>query len=311
MRFFTILLTFLSLTFFANISLEEFEQNVDNAYYAYDYKLIEHNEYFSMVIVEGIHNDELAYGVYFYNQTSGTLKLHIMQNEIYYKLDSDKRNDVVVVAFLPKDAATLSFIVSDQLDRTYYQFEVILRDKTLVLTQADLVFGSNETTQVTKLSRVASTELTIAIIIGLGSIIVLCLTVLTLWWAGRKGMFKKETRTQDLFLFGQHYTQLPSREEDSLVNQYFEKMNLEEDDQTKDIGVYNKPYYSRYEEELQTNNFDVEGYLLDKGFSTNYNILQEEEKNGVMLELMKLRESKKLSNEQYQEEVIKLWMKSN
>src|SRR5690554_5066862 len=113
MRFFTILLTFLSLTFFANISLEEFEQNVDNAYYAYDYKLIEHNEYFSMVIVEGIHNDELAYGVYFYNQTSGTLKLNIMQNEIYYKLDSDKRNDVVVVAFLPKDAAALSFIVSD------------------------------------------------------------------------------------------------------------------------------------------------------------------------------------------------------
>lgn len=311
MRFFTILLTFLSLTFFANISLEEFEQNVDTAYYAYRYKLIEHNEYFSMVIVEGIHNDELAYGVYFYNQTSGALKLNIMQNEIYYKLDSDKRNDVVVVAFHAKDATTLSFIVSDQQDRTYYQFEVILRDKALILTQADLVFGSNETTQVAKLNRVASTELTIAIIIGLGSIIVLCLTVLTLWWAGKKGMFKKETRAQDLFLFGQHYTHLPSREEDSLVNQYFEKMNIEEDDQPKDIGVYNKPYYSRYEEDLKINNFDVERHLLDKGFSTNYGLLQEEEKNGVMLELMKLRESKELSQEQYQEEVIKLWMKSN
>lgn len=310
MKFFTILLTLMSMTFFANVSLDDFEQSVDNAYYAYKYKLVEHNEYFSMVIVEGVHNDALTYGVYFYNQTSGALNLTIMQGEMYYELNQDKRNDVAVVAFNPKETTTLSFIVSDQLDRTYYQFEVILRDKLLILTQADLHYGLDDATQVTKLSRVASTEFTIAIVIGLGAIVVLCLTVITLWWAGKKGMFKKETRAQDLFLFGQHYTQLPPREEDALVDQYFEKMDLDDQTISKPIEVYQKPY-SRYEEEIRENDFNVAKFLEDKGFSTDYRLLEEEEKNGIMLELMKLRKTKEITIEQYQEEVIKLWMKSN
>lgn len=310
MKLLTFFLTLTFTTFFANVSLEDFQEDVANTYFAYEFKLDEHNGYFSMVIVRGIHDDKFSYGVYFYNQTANSLILSIQQNERYYELKSDNRGDIAVTAFVPKASEYISFIVTDNQGRSYYQIDLQNIPKENVLLKSDILFGANNPGAIQNLSRVRSFELVIAMIIALSGIIVLCFSVIIIWWATKKGMFKKEVREQDLFLFGKYYDKLPNREEDELVNSYFDKMDIEEKQESEE-SVFNKPYFSRYEEDILENKYDVEEHLRSQGLSTSYQGITEEEKNRIMLELMKLRQSSDLSDVQYQEEVVKLWIKSD
>ena len=49
--------------------------------------------------------------------------------------------------------------------------------------------------------------------------------------------------------------------------------------------------------------------LREKGYITNYASLSEEEKNRVMLELIKLKNEKRISQDRYYEETGELWKK--
>lgn len=310
MKLLSVIFSFFIATFFANISLEDFQSEVETTYFAYEYRLNEHNEYFSLVIVRGIHNDQFSYGVYFYNQTASTLKLSLQQNERYYRLKHDNRGDVVATAFTPKSSEYISFIVTDSQGRSYFQIDIQNLPKEEVLLRSSILFGQNNPGATESMSRVRSSELIIAMVIALSGIVVLCISIIIIWWATKKGMFKKEVREQDLFLFGKYYDKLPSRSEDELVNSYFDKMDFEENQKQED-SVFEKPYFSRYEEDILESKFDVEGHLRNMGLSITYYGITEEEKNRIMLELMKLRNSKELSDAQYQEEVVKLWIKSD
>ena len=54
---------------------------------------------------------------------------------------------------------------------------------------------------------------------------------------------------------------------------------------------------------------DIKAYLRDKGFITEYNALSEEEKNNIMIELMALKDQKKISLNDYYKETLELWKK--
>lgn len=54
---------------------------------------------------------------------------------------------------------------------------------------------------------------------------------------------------------------------------------------------------------------DIKAYLREKGYITNYASLSEEEKNRVMLELIKLKNEKRISQDRYYEETGELWKK--
>ena len=54
---------------------------------------------------------------------------------------------------------------------------------------------------------------------------------------------------------------------------------------------------------------DIKAYLNDKGYITDYSVLSEEEKNNIMIELMKLKEKGMISLDDYYEESAELWKK--
>ncbi|MFA6843057.1 MAG: hypothetical protein WCR33_01530 [Bacilli bacterium] len=52
---------------------------------------------------------------------------------------------------------------------------------------------------------------------------------------------------------------------------------------------------------------DIAGLLLVKGYSRNYSLMTEEQKNQVMVYLMALRDQNKITIDEYKKETIKLW----
>ena len=51
----------------------------------------------------------------------------------------------------------------------------------------------------------------------------------------------------------------------------------------------------------------VREHLILNGFITDYKIITDDEKNKVTVYLMKLKNEKKISNDQYLEEMYKIW----
>lgn len=52
---------------------------------------------------------------------------------------------------------------------------------------------------------------------------------------------------------------------------------------------------------------DIASLLLVKGYSRNYSLMTESQKNQVMIYLMALRDQKKITIDEYKKETIKLW----
>ena len=67
--------------------------------------------------------------------------------------------------------------------------------------------------------------------------------------------------------------------------------------------IYEKNMKYDFDEER-----DISELLKQKGFDTNYSSLSTDDKNKIMLELMKMKEFNEITNEEYRAEVIKLWM---
>ena len=85
---------------------------------------------------------------------------------------------------------------------------------------------------------------------------------------------------------------------------------LKEDTQDHiDTNEYFKKEEKDTTEEKIEEVVDIKAYLREKGYITNYASLSEEEKNRVMLELIKLKNEKRISQDRYYEETGELWKK--
>ena len=54
---------------------------------------------------------------------------------------------------------------------------------------------------------------------------------------------------------------------------------------------------------------DIKAYLQSLGYITDYKLLSEEEKNKIMLELMRLKDTEQITLKKYYEETYQLWKK--
>ena len=70
------------------------------------------------------------------------------------------------------------------------------------------------------------------------------------------------------------------------------------------------PHYSWARDEDVRSDFNIKKHLQELGFITDYRIIDSEEKNKIMLELMRLKEQKTITQDDYLYEVSELWKKS-
>jgi hypothetical protein len=126
----------------------------------------------------------------------------------------------------------------------------------------------------------------------------------------KKGMFAEGARTEGVFDFK------------AFLEKEFDEVQTQADlslgsngnslrEESKAEGEVVPPIYRRYGrgEEDELSNFDIGNHLRELGYITDYTAITEDEKNSIMMELMKLRDTKKITKDDYLLEIGKLWKK--
>ena len=92
-----------------------------------------------------------------------------------------------------------------------------------------------------------------------------------------------------------------------------QEITFEPNENTKDVSDTIIPVINpnkRDEDENVTSKIeDIKAYLQDQGFVIDYSILDEEEKNKIMMELIKLKNDGSISLDAYYKETYELWKK--
>lgn len=298
-----IILIFLSILFPAEAQANFFNE-INEGYERYREVIDYENSYYKIIIIQGINNDELTYGIFFYNHkpTTDPHRLVITTNGKEYRLKTNARSDIHAPAI--KLNGDVEINIYDSFGRK--------RGKTLTVEAMDISEfmlyddfheGENMGVTLSKLTRnlpFMSLQL-ILLLVFVGIIVVFGAIILFLYLT-KRGMFNERKRVENVFNFKEFAKTLyeDPKDEDEYTLSEDEYVEIKEP-----ITVYERQRDYDDEEEL----VDIEKTLTAKGYRVDYKNLSENEKNEIMLELMKMRDFKEISQEQYQQEVIKLWSK--
>ena len=133
-------------------------------------------------------------------------------------------------------------------------------------------------------------------------IIILSIIIILILYVTKKGFFNKDIIDKEFEEQHKVRDDIHSfiKEQSNIVEVTAEEVEIKEEESKE---VYTK--VKDYDTEVQR---DISLLLKQKGYNTNYNALLTHEKNEVMLELMRMKDFKEITEEEYKEEIIKLWM---
>ena len=285
-----------------------FLDSVEKGYQYYgNYETIEFDE-FSLLIVKGIYNDSPCYGLSFVSATANS----------YYLVLETKSSSFT----MPKNGNNGSLAIAIKADINYTVSIYDSNDKKVEMKEINLPkFSSNEFNYSSAISGQATgvkfTTLTEfktrlpflpVLLITLASLTGFVLLVLGVLFVLKKGYFNKEKRKEGVISMRDIYeAETDDIETDGISFDYEEK---KEDYSSADelIPVINPN--KREDDEPAVSKVDnIKDYLRDKGFFVDYNVLSEEEKNKIMMELIKLKNDGLITLDAYYKETYELWKK--
>lgn len=305
---FAFLFTFLISLGTLQEKVDNFNTSCNNAYEVYLVDKEVDNDLMYLNITLGIYDNQAGYSICFLSGDAGRytarIKVHISDNT--YKLPQDDRGDSLFYFVVANADSTLQIYLGDTCIASYDLPKV---DVDSLRLNQNLKKGNNQGfsefglthKKTPKLTFVLSIVFSIIIVIGIVIILVLALT--------KKGIFNKANRIEQART-GMNYSTMNNYstnnevevvEETTIEPSSHEEPKTNADNTEEPKEVYKKVY--DYESEGR----DVSQILINKGFNVNYKELSMEEKNKVMLELMRMKDFKEISNEEYRSEVIKLW----
>lgn len=294
-----------------------FIENIDNSYESYIKTDIQTN-YIDLTIIQGVVNNKVTYGIFFFNDYSkqNTISLHSGSSE--YKLPTNSRGDVSITALDLEVNKVYDIIILDQhgFIQSIDTEELKIISVEEFLENENIINGNNSGTKITKLEKegFSINLLDNLFIIGSVGIVLLCGIILLIYKKSKKGMFAEEAKKENVFDFKEFINSTINSSE--VIDGYGEYVNENDDiDEPKDIidetPVINdyKQVYRRYGrgDEDERSEFNIESYLQSEGFITDYKAISLEEKNQIMIELMKLRDANKITQDDYLDEISKLW----
>ena len=286
----------------------DFLDSVEKGYQYYgNYETIEFDE-FSLLIVKGIYNDSPCYGLSFVSATANS----------YYLVLETKSSSFT----MPKNGNNGSLAIAIKADINYTVSIYDSNDKKVEMKEINLPkFSSNEFNyssaingQATGVKFTTLTEFKTrlpflpVLLITLASLTGFVLLVLGVLFVLKKGYFNKEKRKEGVISMRDIYeAETDDIETDGISFDYEEK---KEDYSSADelIPVINPN--KREDDEPAISKVDnIKDYLRDKGFFVDYNVLSEEEKNKIMMELIKLKNDGLITLDAYYKETYELWKK--
>lgn len=297
-------------------SKDNYLSEIGKVYSEYSYQEYS-NAYYDIIVVEGIINGKVNYGIFLFNDVANSYNVFLINtenNKLYYP-KANSRGDVNVISLvLEKDVIYEVAIFNKDLIQQSTLFEFTMEPKTVEMVKASSThLGENKGTTPISLKLLKQpfnikaewVQLLIAIAIG---IIGVCVFIIFYYKKRNKGMFALENRTENVFNFKEfiesNETVFSSQE---ILTNYDTTENIQiNDDSTKQTY---KRYYRNVED--QYSDFDIKGHLMSKNLPAEYYGLSENDKNKVMLELMSLKDNNDITIDDYLKETMKLWKESD
>lgn len=284
----------------------DFHGKVNAGYETYREVIYYENPYYEISIIQGINNDEVTFGLLFYNHkpASDPHRVAIFIKGKEYKLKTNSRKDIFAPAIALKDDVEIRIYDSFGRKRGNSFYLQAMDATNFRSTFDDLSIGENSGIELSKLSRnFGVLKLEVLLLIIFASIIIICGLIILILFITKKGMFNEKKKIENIFNFREFAKTLYEQAE---YQEPFFNREEEEEEFIEVTPIYERQRLYEGEEEQEV---DVTKLLQEKGFNVDYHSLSEAEKNEIMLELMMMRDLKEITLEQYQQEVIKLWSK--
>ena len=271
-----------------------FNETCNNSYEYYVEYVTKDSESYYLNVKYGVYNNLTGYSIYFVSGNANEYKLKYINKSKQSNLSNTTRGDYLIYFASYDNNSQLGIYKDDTLTET-------IDLKNYSIDEFNKNYGTNVKGNNNGFPRKTISSLTktlsliFSIIILVGIIVIIILAIL------RKGMFSKNYRQEELL------------KEESLESEFIESGDEvevvdESIEENKDVDLNEpeKEVYTKvrdYEDECR----DISLILQEKGFNTNYKELSMDEKNKVMLELMRMKDFKEITSEEYRSEVIKLW----
>ena len=278
---------------------EYFFETVENEYkyFMQSTELSYYNEDLELVVVQGIYGDVSSYGICFYS-TEYIIVLKTVDG--YYTLPQISEVSAMVIAL--KADVTYEVVVYNKNGEEYQLPKRIILKKFIDsdLDYNTLEEGKNNFKSFMQLN-MYSFRLPFfkVLIVVLCSVIAVSMLGLLVMFIFKKGFFDKNKRKQGVL----DIKSILEAETDDKASE----------DVFKDCEVINSNESNSNEtviqEEVKEQIEDIKGYLQSLGYITDYKLLSEEEKNKIMLELMRLKDTEQITLKKYYEETYQLWKK--
>lgn len=273
----------------ANENYEQFMNEVDAGYEYYECIENTNNDSYSITIIKGIYNGYPCYGINFTSIEENKYHLSIYIDGGYYRLEKSGRSESglaiiasskIYVDLVNKDNNKMNLSELNIFTTTQFEIEMEENENKIITGQGKGRTFTNLTYEPQSYDFTKKFITVLLIIIGS------TLSLLLILFIFKKGLFNKAKRSENIINMR---NVLFEETKDNPNNDYIQEVPIPEE-KTETIA-------------------DVKAYLLEKGFITNYNILSEEEKNRIMIELIKLKNEKKITEDKYYEETYELWKK--
>lgn len=281
---------------------EAFMNSVDQGYIEYEVDTIE-NSMYHLAVVKGNNKGKPCYAINFTSVNAGEYFCVLKAENTKYLLPTDNRKDSMALAIESEVAMVIEIYNKEG------RLQAVEKDLPIFtikdINENKKISGDGNGVALSKLKLYAPKVpfyrvylIVILSIIGATGILILIMFIF------KKGMFNANIRKNGVINM-----------RDVLNEQTFDHPN---EDYFKDMNVSYVNQNNNFQENIINNNQDnaikitnVKEYLEKQGFNTNYSILTEEEKNKVMIELIKLKNNNQISINDYYDETVLLWKKQD
>lgn len=289
-----LILTLGIFTNFVKVEKNDFLNECHKGYNSYVVELQEEKSSYDLYVIIGEYDSVVSYSILFNPSDVKEYELVIKELNFnkQYKIETNGYGGCTIYNLVSNRDLKIEITNHDIV--TYsYELNYMSKEDYYTMYNGKLIYGDNLGMEVYKLN--STTRLTTILSIIFCGVILLSIIIILITYIFKKGKFNEETRNIE---FEEHHR---FRDE---INQYIKEEDVIEVE-SEVIQEQEKPdyqYRDYYEER------DISEILRNKGFNTNYSALTMDEKNLIMLELMKMRDLKEISDEEYRSETIKLWM---
>lgn len=288
-----------------NIGVEEekneFLSQCQEGYNSYVLIESEETEKYILNIVIGEIDNEIGYSIFFYSQNPKEYEIVFINNNKSYNLKQNSRGDIIVHN-LQLDNDYILNIQTNNITTNSKEINNINYEAYLNLYSTIINNGNNRGLEKNTLIKINNFSLTIILCMIFATIIIVSIIVILVLYVNKKGLFNEDKMNEE---FAEEH-QIKSTIEDYINN--IPKNNEIEAEEVEVVEETQNEVYTKNERYEDDEPRDISLLLSQKGFNTNYQELTTEEKNMIMVELMKMKNFQEITEEEYHAEIIKLWM---